>query len=89
MMVFICCARAAASVAALTSSVKEDLEIMPLTGPPIDPRIFALMFPKKGDLFPPSVVALPKLYADESEASEGLRLDAGRAETIERIRRFA
>jgi len=62
---------------------------MPLTGPPIDPRMFALMFPKKGDLFPPSVCALPKLYADESEASEGLRVDVDRVETTERIRRFA
>jgi hypothetical protein len=89
MMVFICCARAAASVACLTSSVKEFLEIIPLTGPPIDPRIFALIFSKKGDLFPPFVVVLPKLYANGSEASEGLRVDAGRVETTERIRRFA
>jgi hypothetical protein len=62
---------------------------MPLTGPPIDPRMFALMFPKKGDLFPPSLVVLPKLYADGSEAPEGLRVDSDRVETIERMRRFA
>lgn len=89
MMVFICCARAAASVAALTSSVKEDLEIMPLTGPPIDPRMFALMFSKKGDLRPPFVVGPRGLYADDSEASEGQRMDMGRTQTMERIMRFA